>query len=65
MMGHRPYGGMGPSMIAALAVSLVWVLIGFGVTFLVVYEAVYLAVRRALREVPRPERAEAPPLPPQ
>lgn len=39
-------GGFG-----AGALTLLWWLIGLGVLFFVIYEAVYLAVKRALREV--------------
>ena len=44
-MGHM-MGGFGTG-----ALMLLWWLIGLGILFFVIYEAVYFAVRRALSEV--------------
>ncbi|MGC9318451.1 MAG: hypothetical protein ACP5KN_10535 [Armatimonadota bacterium] len=63
MVGHM-MGGIGTGLL-----MLLWWLIGLGVLFFVIYEAVYLAVRRALTEAGTPapaqqQRSAAQPQPP-
>ena len=73
-MYPRHMDGMGMGWGAGIGMmaiwGLLWLIVGGGVTFLIVYGAAYLAMRKALREVwgqvhtPSQPPASAPPAPP-